>query len=202
MCAAAASVTVIADRESDIFEAFAQRPEGVGLVVRAAHDRSLSDGQALFAAIKATPAAGQADLELPARPGRQGGPPGWKPLPGRWRWPGRRADAARAFPPASPSTSSRCARSTRRRGDGRLLAAAAPSPALPPTPGRWPNSTGDAGRSSRCSAPSKTEGFDIEDLRIEERARRANRLVTAALIAAVCIQQLVRRDGGPAPLRR
>ena len=47
----------------------------------------------------------------------------------------------------------------------------------------------------------KTEGFDIEDIRIEQAAPR-NRLVTAALIAAVCIQQLVHaRDGGPGPLR-
>ena len=47
----------------------------------------------------------------------------------------------------------------------------------------------------------KTEGFDIEDIRIEEAAPR-NRLVAAALIAAVCIQQLVHaRDGGPGPLR-
>ena len=47
----------------------------------------------------------------------------------------------------------------------------------------------------------KTEGFDIEDLRIEEPAPR-NRLITATLIAAVCIQQLVHaRDGGPGPLR-
>jgi hypothetical protein len=47
----------------------------------------------------------------------------------------------------------------------------------------------------------KTEGFDIEGIRIEDTAPR-NRLVTAALIAAVCIQQLVHaRDGGPGLLR-
>jgi hypothetical protein len=47
----------------------------------------------------------------------------------------------------------------------------------------------------------KTQGFDIEDLRVEEAAPR-RRLVTATLIAAVRIQQLVHaRDGGPGPLR-
>jgi len=47
----------------------------------------------------------------------------------------------------------------------------------------------------------KTGGFDIEGVRIAEPAPR-NRLVTAALIAAVRIQQLVHaRDGGPGPLR-
>ena len=50
--AGAACVTVIADRESDIFEAFALRPEGAELLVRAAHDRSLEDGRAMFAAAR------------------------------------------------------------------------------------------------------------------------------------------------------
>jgi hypothetical protein len=47
----------------------------------------------------------------------------------------------------------------------------------------------------------KTQGFDIEGLRIEDPQPR-DKLVTAALIAAVAIQQLVHaRDGGPGPLR-
>lgn len=71
VCAGAACVTVIADRESDIFEAFALRPEGAELLVRAAHDRSLDDGRALFAAIDAAPVAGRAELDVPAKPGRK-----------------------------------------------------------------------------------------------------------------------------------
>jgi hypothetical protein len=47
----------------------------------------------------------------------------------------------------------------------------------------------------------KTQGFDIEGLRIAEDAPRS-RLVMATLIAAVTVQQLVHaRDGGPGPLR-
>jgi Transposase DDE domain len=47
----------------------------------------------------------------------------------------------------------------------------------------------------------KTQGFDIEGLRIAEAAPR-NRLVMAALVAAVIVQQLVHaRDGGPGLLR-
>src|SRR6185436_20579610 len=46
--AKAARVTVIADRESDIFAAFALRPAATELVVRAAQDRSLGDGGRLF----------------------------------------------------------------------------------------------------------------------------------------------------------
>lgn len=47
----------------------------------------------------------------------------------------------------------------------------------------------------------KTQGFDIEGVRIEAPPPR-DKLITAALIAAVAIQQLVHaRDGGPGPLR-
>ena len=48
---------------------------------------------------------------------------------------------------------------------------------------------------------SDIEGSDIEGLRIEDPAP-GDKLITAALIAAVAIQQLVHaRDGGPGPLR-
>ena len=47
----------------------------------------------------------------------------------------------------------------------------------------------------------KTQGFDIEGVRIEDPQPR-DKLVTAALIAAVAVQQLVHgRDGGPGPSR-
>ena len=49
VCASARRVTVVADREADIFEAFARRPPSVDLLVRAAQDRSLDDGGRLFA---------------------------------------------------------------------------------------------------------------------------------------------------------
>ena len=70
--AEAARVTVIADRESDIFELFAQRPDGVDLLVRASHDRALGEGSGrMFAAIDAQPEAGRATIDLPAKPGRR-----------------------------------------------------------------------------------------------------------------------------------
>ncbi len=49
VCATARQLTVVADREADIFEAFARRPASVDLLVRAAQDRSLEDGGRLFA---------------------------------------------------------------------------------------------------------------------------------------------------------
>lgn len=46
---AAASVIVVGDRESDIYEVFARRPEGVDFVIRARHDRKLANDCSLFA---------------------------------------------------------------------------------------------------------------------------------------------------------
>lgn len=45
----AASVVVVADRESDIYSCFARRPARIDLIVRAAQDRALIEGASLFA---------------------------------------------------------------------------------------------------------------------------------------------------------
>jgi hypothetical protein len=69
--AAASRVTVIADREADIYELFARLPaEGADMLVRATHDRALADKGRLFAEIAARDEAGRLDFEMPARPGR------------------------------------------------------------------------------------------------------------------------------------
>lgn len=47
----AASVTMVADRESDIYLLFARKPEQLDLIVRAAQDRCLCDGRMLFTAL-------------------------------------------------------------------------------------------------------------------------------------------------------
>ena len=69
--------TMIADRESDIYEVFARvpqlRPEGARthVLVRCHHDRVLGDeGGRLHARIAAWPQAGRTCFELDARPGR------------------------------------------------------------------------------------------------------------------------------------
>ena len=69
--AGAACVTVIADRESDIYELFAARPEAVELLIRANHDRALADAPRLFAHLAAQPEAGCFEIALPAAPGRK-----------------------------------------------------------------------------------------------------------------------------------
>lgn len=67
--AAAAMVTMVADRESDIYELFARRPAGVHLLSRSAQDRRRADGGKLSASIAEWPALGQVSVALPARPG-------------------------------------------------------------------------------------------------------------------------------------
>jgi hypothetical protein len=49
----AASVTMVADRESDIYLLFARKPDRLDLIVRAAQDRRLCDGSMLFGALAA-----------------------------------------------------------------------------------------------------------------------------------------------------
>lgn len=66
--AAAAQVTVIADRESDIYAEWARLPApGFDLITRVMHDRALSDGGRLYTAGAPWPIAGQRTLDLPAR---------------------------------------------------------------------------------------------------------------------------------------
>lgn len=199
-CAGAARVTVVADRESDIYEMFAWRPSDVGLVIRATQDRALDDGGRLFATIDALPEAGRMTVDLPAAPGR----------------PARRTTLALRF-----------LRTELARPKARTAAAAAKLPKstpitvvdareVDPPPGQkaahWRllttdlvNDPADARRIvhiyrqrwkiEQLFRTMKTKGFDVEALRIcDDRPRRI--LVLATLIAAVAIQQLVHaRDG-------
>jgi hypothetical protein len=203
VCAGAASVTVVADRESDIFEAFALHPQGTDLVVRAAHDRCLADGRALFAAIDAAPLAGSTELDLPAKPGRK---PRTARMQGRFMAVrlARPKNGQRAgLPPSLALTLVDIRESDPPAGEAavhwRLLTTQAVTSAAEAFAvaelyrRRW--------AIEQLFRTLKTQGFDIEDLRIEAPAPR-NRLVTATLIAAVTIQQLVHaRDGAPGPLR-
>ena len=68
---AAACITVVADREGDIYEQFARRPEGVHLLTRAAQDRCLADAGRLFATIDAWPEQHRETIDLPQLPGRR-----------------------------------------------------------------------------------------------------------------------------------
>ena len=69
--AGAASVTVVEDREGDIYESFAFKPTGVELLIRAARDRALAGKTMLFAKADGWPEAGRMSVDLPAIPRRK-----------------------------------------------------------------------------------------------------------------------------------
>ena len=197
-------MTVVADRESDIFELFALRPQRTELLVRAAHDRSLEDGATLFAAMDAAPVAAQGQLPLAAKPGHKA----------------RMARVQARFMPVRLS----CPKNGQRQGlpagvEVYLVDIRESDPPEGQKPVHWRLLSTHA---VTCAADAwavaelyrrrwaieqlfrtlKTKGFDIEDVRIQQEQPR-NRLITATLIAAVCIQQLVHaRDGASVGAQR
>lgn len=72
MLEAAAMVTMVQDREGDIYDQFARRPETVHLLVRAAQDRSLATPQPLFAHCAAWPERTRYAIKVPPQAGRLG----------------------------------------------------------------------------------------------------------------------------------
>ena len=198
--AGAACVTVVADREADIYEQFACRPLGVEVLVRAKHDRPLADGTWLFACTDNLPELGRETIQLPAAPGR----------------PARQATVAL-----------RARQVTIKRPHRNLAAEAAKLPAEitlsfvearevdPPddaTPVHWRLLTTHAVTTlaeakqitgfyrqrwtiEQLFRVMKTKGFDIEAIRMLDEAP-FEKLATAILIAAVQVLQMVReRDG-------
>jgi len=196
VCASAAKITVIADRESDIYEAFTRRPANVDLLIRATKDRNLG-ATSLFAHVDALPIASRMELELPAKPGRKA----------------RKAKLVLRFASVE----------LRRPRNGIYKDAPASTcvnvvdvrevdPPEGETPVHWrlftTHPVSNAAEAFEIAnlyrrrwaieqlfRALKTQGFDIEGLRIEEEAPLTN-LVMAIFIAAVVVQQLVHaRDG-------
>jgi hypothetical protein len=73
--AAAKSITVVSDRESDFYEHFARRPTNTHLIVRACQNRKIEDqedaGALLFTLIDGLPEADRYSVKIPAAPGRK-----------------------------------------------------------------------------------------------------------------------------------
>lgn len=205
VCRDAVGLTMVADRESDIYGAFAARPEGCDLLVRAAHDRALEDGGQLFETLDALPVAGRAALDLPAKVGRKA----------------RTAQMTVRFMSAS------LARPRNGVAEGlpktvTMTVVDVREVDVPAgeTPVHWrlltTHAVADTAEAlaiadlyrrrwniEQLFRTMKTKGFDIEGALIEEEAP-LTRLAMATLVAAVTIQQLVHaRDGaeGPNPLR-
>jgi len=68
--AKASRITVVSDRESDLYEDFALKPGNVHVLIRASSNRNLGNGQKLFDYAASLPEAGRISVTIPASPGR------------------------------------------------------------------------------------------------------------------------------------
>ncbi|MDR3532583.1 MAG: IS4 family transposase [Rhodopila sp.] len=204
--AGAACVTVIADRECDIYDEFARRPAATELLIRAHHDRVLANGTRLYACTESLPELGRETLSLPAAPGRPARKVVLALRAGQvtLKRPMRNRAAETAKLPPQIVLSFVEAREIDPPGDA--------------TPAHWRLLTthavttlADAKQITRFYRQRwtieqlfrvmKTKGFNIEAVRMADAAPFEN-LTTATLIAAIQVLQLVRdRDGtGRRPL--
>jgi hypothetical protein len=198
--AGASAVTVIADREGDIYEMFACRPAETDLLIRVQHDRVLDDGTRLFDAMAALPELGRETVALPAAPGR----------------PARDAVLALRARAVTLRRPHRNRRAEAAKLPGAmtlfLVEAREVDPAPEVTPVQWRLLTTHRVASvseakqitqfyrqrwtiEQLFRVMKTKGFDIEAVRVGEDGPFEN-LATATLIAAIQVLQMVReRDG-------
>ena len=200
VAAGAASVTVVADREADLYETFACRPEGVDVVIRVHHNRLLRDGSRLYEAGVILPGA-KLIVDVPAGPGRTARKARLTVRTGRVRIlrpkRNRADDEAQALPESVALT----------LVDVRE---AKPPPGEPGVHWRLLTSRTVTSRADveriigfyrrrwdieQVFRVMKTRGFDVEAVPFEENAALAN-LACAILIAAIHIQQMLHdRDG-------
>lgn len=190
--AGAARVTVIADRESDIYaELAAPRPDPVHLLIRAGQDRSLVGAGRLFAAADALAEAGRRIIAVPARPGRAARP----------------AEVAIGFGAVTIARPRHAPKTWPTQVTMRLVSVREIAPPAGEKPIVWRLLT-THGVDSLAAAERiidwyrrrwlieqvfrtlKSQGLDVEQSQIVEAATM-RKLVVAALIAAVRVMQLV-----------
>lgn len=195
-------VTVVEDREGDIYESFALKPAGVEKLVRAAQDRCLADDSSVFSKADEWPEAGRASVSLPAAPGR----------------PARDIQLSLKFGPIEVLRPKGKSSALPPRIGINLVVARELDPPEDGQPAMWllltthrVENLADARRIvdlyrkrwiiEQLFRTMKTKGFDIEALRQDEGGP-LEKLVTAILIAAITVMQLVaERDGrGGRPL--
>jgi hypothetical protein len=200
VAAGAACVTVIADREGDIYEEFACRPAETELLIRAHHDRILEDGGALYGCMAEVAELGRETIDLPANPGR----------PARQAVLALRARKVTLVRPKRNHAAE--AAKLLENVTLTLVEAREVDPPEAATPVHWRLLTThtvtrleDACRMTgfyrqrwtieQLFRVMKTKGFDIEAVRVAEDGPFEN-LTTATLIAAIQVLQMVReRDG-------
>jgi len=194
----AALVTLVTDREGDIYELFARVPdEQTHVLVRAEHDRALADaGGRMLAKIAAQPEAGRLAFDLTGRPGRTA----------------RRVTLAVRF---CPVTLRQPGRGADRRDPPQLSLNLVEAREIDPPPGEdpivWRLLTTHAATSLaeaawiidlyRCRwiveqlfRTLKSQGLDLEDSFISD-GDALECLAATALIAAASVMQLVQGRG-------
>jgi hypothetical protein len=196
--AGAACVTVIEDREGDIYECFAFKPANVQKLVRAAQDRCLADGTSLFSKAETWGEAGRMTVELPAAPGRKARKAELSVRSGKVEIKRPKHRTAADGLPATVSVT--------------LVVGREINPPDGEEPALWflltthqVNDIADARRIigfyrlrwtiEQLFRTMKTKGFDVEALR-QEQDGPLEKLVTAILIAAVKVMQLVAEREG------
>jgi hypothetical protein len=196
----AACVTIVADRECDIYEEFALKPKTVELLIRAAQDRVLADGSHLFTCTDRLPELGRETVALPAAPGR----------------PARNAVLALRAHRVTIKRPQRKVPGEAAKLPPRITLTVVDAREIAPPPGATPahwrlltthqvDTLADAKQITgfyrarwtieQLFRTMKTKGFDIEAVRVAEGGPFEN-LTAATLIAAIQVLQLVReRDG-------
>jgi hypothetical protein len=198
----ASEVTMVADREGDIYQLFARLPTGLHLIVRASQDRRLAEGGLLFEALEGAAASGTAEVRVaPRGPGDKG----------RIAHVELRAGVARIARPANDRLSDA-------PGEIKLTLVEVREPEAPPgkTPLLWRLLTTHAVANARQAQEIaqlyrlrwrieqtfralKSDGLALEDSQIADRERMFN-LAAIALAGAVRTIQLVdARDGSSRP---
>jgi hypothetical protein len=200
VAAGAACVTVIADREGDIYEEFACRPAETELLIRAHHDRALDGGDTLYDCLAEIAELGRETIDLPAHPGRRA----------RQATLALRAREITLKRPKRnhPAEASKLPKTVTLT----LVEAREVDPPQAATPVHWRLLTTHQVTTlaqallitgfyrqrwtiEQVFRLMKTKGFDIEAVRIAEDGPFEN-LTTATLIAAIQVLQMVReRDG-------
>ncbi|NEW95142.1 IS4 family transposase [Rhodopseudomonas sp. BR0M22] len=198
--AGAACVTVIADREGDIYDEFACRPAETELLIRAHHDRALEGGGRLYDCMAQVTELGRETIDLPANPGRAARRVtlALRAREVTLKRPKRNHPAEAAHLPKSVTLTLMEAREIN------------PPPSVAPVHWRL-LTTHEVTTLAQALLITefyrqrwtieqvfrlmKTKGFDIEAVRIAEGGPFEN-LTTATLIAAIQVLQMVReRDG-------
>ena len=196
----AGCVTVIEDREGDIYECFAFKPANVEKLVRAAQDRGLADATSLFSKAESWDEAGRMTVELPAAPGRKAREAALSVSFGKVEIKRPRHRTAADGLPATIGVT--------------LVIGREINPPAGEEPAVWflltthqINDIADARRIigfyrlrwtiEQLFRTMKTKGFDVEALR-QEQDGPLEKLVTAILIAAIKVMQLVAEREGQA----